>query len=218
GDAAIRRPYRTALAHLWAAGVPWEEDLPPIAACPPEERAILARQLERGLNVVPTSSIGRLFDAVSALAGVRQTINYEAQAAIELEMTVDEATTDAYRFAIPNTQPAILIDPAPVIHAVVADVRAGVPVGVIAARFHNGLAQVIRDVCLRLREATGIDEVALSGGVFQNVTLLGKTLALLDEAGFAVYTHRLVPPNDAGISLGQAVVAGLTAQAERTEI
>jgi hydrogenase maturation protein HypF len=83
-----------------------------------------------------------------------------------------------------------------------------VPIGVIAARFHNGVAAMVRDVCLRLREASGLNEVALSGGVFQNVVLLERTVALLREAGFTVYTHRLVPPNDAGISLGQAVIAG----------
>jgi hydrogenase maturation protein HypF len=202
GDAAIRRPYRTALAHLWAAGVEWEEDLAPVAAAPAAERTILAQQLERGLNTVPTSSIGRLFDAVSALAGVCQEINYEAQAAIELEMLVEGGVGESYSFGLGEE-----IDPAPVIRAVVADVRAGVPVGVIAAKFHNGLAVMVRDVCLRLREESGLNEVALSGGVFQNVTLLGKTVPLLEEAGFTVYIHHLVPPNDGGISLGQAVIA-----------
>ncbi len=204
GDAAIRRPYRIALAHLWAAGVGWEDDLPPVVAAPAAERAVLVQQLERGLNTVPTSSIGRLFDAVSALAGVCQEINYEAQAAIELEMLVKDGVGEAYPFDSEDE-----IDPAPCIHAVVADVRGGLPAGVIAARFHNGLALMIRDVCLRLREETGLNEVALSGGVFQNVTLLAKALPLLQEAGFTVYTHRLVPPNDACISLGQAVVAGV---------
>jgi len=222
GDAAIRRPYRTALAHLWAAGVPWDEDLFPVAAAPTVERTILARQLERRLNVVPTSSIGRLFDAVSALAGVRQEINYEAQAAIELESLVRDDETDAYSFKLVSraardtfhvsrftfhVSRITQIDPTPVIRAVVADVRAGVPAGVIAARFHNGLAAMIRDVCLRLRDETGLDEVALSGGVFQNATLLRKVMPLLQEAGFTVHTHHLVPPNDGGISLGQAVVA-----------
>jgi hydrogenase maturation protein HypF len=214
GDAAIRRPYRVALAHLWAAGVPWDDDLPPLAAAAPVERSVLARQLERGLNAVPTSSVGRLFDAVSALAGVRQEINYEAQAAIELENLVRDAETGAYALAAPssaihNTGHALEIDPAPVIRAVVTDVRAQVPAGVIAAKFHNGLAAMVRDVCLSLREEMGLDEVALSGGVFQNVTLLGRATLLLREAGFTVYTHRLVPPNDACISLGQAVVASV---------
>jgi hydrogenase maturation protein HypF len=204
GDAAIRRPYRTALAHLWAAGVEWEDDLAPVVAAPAEERAVLLQQLERGVGTVPTSSIGRLFDAISAVAGVRQTITYEAQAAIELEMLAADAVEAACSFSVDGTE----IDAAPCIREAVAGVRAGEPVGSIAAKFHNGLALMIRNVCVRLREETGLHEVALSGGVFQNVTLLGKTLPLLAGDGFAVYVHRLVPPNDACISLGQAVVAG----------
>ncbi|MCP4535731.1 MAG: carbamoyltransferase HypF [Chloroflexi bacterium] len=203
GDAAIRRPYRTAMAHLWSAGIPWEDDLPPVAASPAAERTILVQQLERELNAVSTSSIGRLFDAVSALAGVCQEINYEAQAAIELEGLVKKGVEDAYPFDLGEQ-----IDPAPCIRAIVADVRARVPVGVIAVKFHNGLAAMVRDVCLQLRDETGLDQVALSGGVFQNITLLERTVALLQVAGFTVYTHQLVPPNDGGISLGQAVIAG----------
>jgi hydrogenase maturation protein HypF len=208
-DAAIRRPYRVALAHLREAGIPWDEGLPPVATASPGEREVLAQQLARQLNVVPTSSIGRLFDAVSALAGVRQEVNYEAQAAIELEMLVADGVDAAYAFDLAGA-----IDPSPVIRGVVADVRSGVPVSVVAAKFHNGLAQMIHDVCLWLRDETTIDEVILSGGVFQNVTLLERALPLLRDAGFTVYTHRLVPPNDGGISLGQAVVAGATGSGE----
>jgi hydrogenase maturation protein HypF len=216
GDAAIRHPYRTALSHLWAAGVPWDDDLPPVAAASPVERSVLAQQLERGMNAAPTSSVGRLFDAVSALAGVRQSVNYEAQAAIELENVVQDGAIGTYPFqfeprAIQDTENTLEIDPAPMIHAVVADLRAGVLPGIIATRFHNGLAAMTRDVCLLLREQTGLNEIALSGGVFQNVTLLGRTKLLLQEAGFAVYTHHLVPPNDACISLGQAVVGSVRA-------
>jgi hydrogenase maturation protein HypF len=205
GDAAIRRPYRTALAYLWAAGVPWEEDLPPVAAAPSTERAVLAQQLERELNTVPTSSVGRLFDAVSALAGVRQEINYEAQAAIELEMLVERETGEAYPFEFDKG----MIDPGPCIRDVASDASAGIPAGVIAAKFHNGLAQILCDVCVRLRQEIGLNEIALSGGVFQNVTLLERATRLLREAGFTIHTHRLVPPNDACISLGQAVVASM---------
>ncbi|RMF38446.1 MAG: hypothetical protein D6759_00905 [Chloroflexi bacterium] len=152
--------------------------------------------------------MGRLFDAVAALAGLRQTITYEAQAAIELEMQVDERVGDAYTFSLVRQGDApLLVDPVPVIEAVVADGRAGAPVGTIAARFHRGVARMIRRVCEVLRQETGLDRVALSGGVFQNITLLGQTLDLLTEAGFTVYTHRLVPPNDGGIALGQAIVA-----------
>jgi hydrogenase maturation protein HypF len=205
GDAAIRRPYRTALAHLWAAGIAWDDELPAVAAAPLGERAVLEQQLRKGVSVVPTSSVGRLFDAVSALAGVCQEINYEAQAAIELEMLVKGAVGggEAYAFDLAGEE----IDPAPCIGAVVADVRAGIPAGVIAARFHSGLARMIRHVCSRIRKETDVWDVALSGGVFQNVALLGMVMPLLVEAGFTVYVHRLVPPNDACISLGQALVA-----------
>jgi hydrogenase maturation protein HypF len=207
GDAAIRRPYRTALAHLWAADVAWDEELLPVAAASAEERSVLAQQLARSVGAVPTSSVGRLFDAVSALAGVCQVINYEAQAAIELETLAESDAQEAYPFSLNGEE----IDPALCIRAVVADVQAGVRAGVISARFHNGLAQMVCDVCMRLRGETGLQEVALSGGVFQNVTLLARMLPLFEQVGFTVYTHRLVPPNDACISLGQVVVASARA-------
>jgi hydrogenase maturation protein HypF len=212
GDAAIRRPYRIALAHLWAAGVAWDGDLLPVEAASPAERRILAQQMERGVNTVPTSSSGRLFDAVSALAGVRQEINYEAQAAIELENLVARGETDAYTFDLVPSQTGdtprtIQIDSAPVIRDVVGDVRASVPSAIIAAKLHNGLAAMIRDVCVRLREGSDLNEVCLSGGVFQNITLLERVVPLLQEASFTAYTHHLVPPNDGGLALGQAVIA-----------
>ncbi|HDQ73551.1 MAG TPA: carbamoyltransferase HypF, partial [Chloroflexi bacterium] len=207
GDVAIRRPYRIALAYLWAAGVPWDDGLAPVAAAPDAERQILLQQLERNLNTVPTSSVGRLYDAVSALAGVRQVINYEAQAAIELEALVAEDVEAAYAFDLNGP----VVEIVPVIRAVVADVRAGAPAGVIAAKFHNGLALMIRDVCQVLRDETGLAEVGLSGGVFQNVTLLRKAVPLLEGAGFTVYAHHLTPPNDACMALGQAVIASVQA-------
>jgi hydrogenase maturation protein HypF len=156
------------------------------------------------VNTVSTSSSGRLFDAVSSLAGVRQEINYEAQAAIELETLVEEEVEEAYEFSLGEA-----IDSAPLIRAVVADVKSGVPPGVIAAKFHNGMAAMIRDVCVHLREESGLNEVALSGGVFQNVALMERVLPLLRRSGFTLYTHHLVPPNDGGLSLGQAVVAAV---------
>jgi hydrogenase maturation protein HypF len=220
GDAAIRRPYRIALAHLWAAGVSWDDGLPPVLAAPVEERRVLVQQLEREVNTVPTSSSGRLFDAVSSLAGVRQAINYEAQAAIELEALVQGDERGTYPFDFDShisdnaegTSHVTRIDASPMIRAVVADVKAGVPAGVIAARFHNGMARMIRDTCVRLREESGLNEVALSGGVFQNVTLLERVLPLLEEASFTIYTHHLVPPNDGGLSLGQAVIAAVRSE------
>ncbi len=215
GDAAIRRPYRVALAHLWAAGIEWGKRLPPVAACPPPERAVLRRQLETGLNTVPTSSMGRLFDAIASLAGVRQTITYEAQAAIEFEALAAGEGREAYRFPVPDGNNLhdsemgveLEIDAAPVVRAVAEDVLAGVPAGTIAARFHRGVAELIVRLSLRARDQTGLKQVALSGGVFQNVLLLGLTVEMLRERGFEVLTPWRAPPNDGGLALGQAVVA-----------
>jgi hydrogenase maturation protein HypF len=115
----------------------------------------------------------------------------------------EEETGEVYPFEFNQG----VVDPGPCLRAVARDASAGIPAGVIAARFHNGLARMLYDVCVRLRQETGLDEIALSGGVFQNVTLLKRATRLLQGAGFTIYTHRLVPPNDACISLGQAVVA-----------
>ena len=206
GDVTVLRPYRMALAHLWAAGIAWDPDLPPVAACPPEERKVLAHQLETGLGCVPTSSMGRLFDAVSALAGVRQVVAYEAQAAIEFEglsRGIDCGTT-AYAFGIDHRGPTTLIDPAPVLQAVIRDRRADVPAGLIGARFHHAVAGLIVDIAEGERDAS--QTVALSGGVFQNALLLRLALKGLRNKGFEVITHRHVPPNDGGIALGQLLV------------
>lgn len=199
GDVSVLRPYRMALAHLRAAGIAWDSDLAPVAACPLDERTALAHQLETGFGCVPTSSMGRLFDAVSALAGVRQVVDYEAQAAIELEGLSRGVDCGAvvYTFAIDDG----VIDPAPVLRAVVDDQRAGVHAGVIGARFHRAVAQLIADVAVAARDTA--QTVALSGGVFQNALLLDLTLKELDAREIHVITHRSVPPNDGGIALGQ---------------
>ncbi|MCB9452881.1 MAG: carbamoyltransferase HypF [Anaerolineaceae bacterium] len=207
GDAATRKPARIGLSYLLASGVPPEDDLPPLVALSEKERHTVTIQSERGLNAPLTSSVGRLFDAVSALLDICQVATYEGQAAIELEAAVAPDEPGAYPFTMDGGQ----VDSAPAIQGVVVDWRAGVSPAVIAARFHNSVAAMIRDVCLELEARYGLHEVALSGGVFQNVTLLGKTLPLLREAGFTVYTHRLVPPNDGGLALGQAVIAGVRA-------
>jgi hydrogenase maturation protein HypF len=221
GDTAIRKPYRTALAHLWAAGMTWDEDLPPVQAAPSVERGVIARQIERKLNTVPTSSMGRLFDAVAAIAGVRQEVTYEAQAAIEFEMLADgsaEGASPLYAWDIALRQDESgnkvrKIGAGPLIRSLVSDVRAGVSTEVIATRFHGSVAMLVAQMCRALRDETGLESVALSGGVWQNVALLHMTLNLLRGDGFTVYTHRVLPPNDGGLALGQAAVAGLRARA-----
>ena len=206
GDISVLRPYRMALAHLWAAGLPWDPDLPPVKACPTDERRVLQHQLETGLACAPTSSMGRLFDAVSALVGVRQTVAYEAQAAIELEglsRNADGGAT-AYAFDIDTAQQPAVIDAAPVLAAIIRDLRAGVRAGVIGARFHRAVAELIVDLAVTAAPET--QTVALSGGVFQNALLLRLALKGLHNKGFQVITHRQVPPNDGGIALGQLLV------------
>jgi hydrogenase maturation protein HypF len=176
-----------------------------VRACPPDERRILLHQLETGLGCAPTSSMGRLFDAVSALAGVRQVVAYEAQAAIELEgmsRDCDSGSTD-YAFEVDDDVPTI-IDPAPVLAAVVSDIRAGVAPGVIGARFHRAVAAVVVELACTV--TPGDHTIALSGGVFQNALLLRLVSRALRENGFGVITHRVVPPNDGGIALGQLLV------------
>ena len=208
GDAAIRAPWRTALAWLWQAEVEWNENLPPVAGSSDEQRQILLGQLEQGLNAPPTSSMGRLFDAFAALIGVRQQVNYEAQAAMELEALVDKSEKGAYPISIDGE----LIDPAKMFRAVVTDEQAGTPVGVMAARFHNTIAMIAVDVCDRLRVEHGLVDVVLSGGVWQNMVLLEKSVTMLREKGYTVWVHRRVPANDGGISLGQAAVVGVREQ------
>ena len=209
GDLAVREPWRTALAHLHQAAIPWEADLPPVRfaqGLTSEDRNpldILQQQLNTGVNAPRTSSMGRLFDAAAALLGVRQTVNYEAQAAIELEFAVDETETGFYPFEISDQ----VLDPAPLLEAMLNDLRSGITMPVIASRFHNTMADLMLRICHHIHNESDINEVALSGGVWQNMTLLKKTVTKLMEDGFIVYLHHQVPANDGGISLGQVAVA-----------
>ncbi|MFJ2570425.1 carbamoyltransferase HypF [Streptomyces halstedii] len=215
GDASVLRPYRMALAHLRAAGIGWDEELPAVRACPPRERDVLAHQFGTGFGCVPTSGVGRLFDAVASLAGVRHTVDHEAQAAVELEGLARAAGAEAfaardrYAFGLPSgtSQEPAVADPGPVVRAVVRDVRAGVAPEVIAARFHASVAGLVVRFAEICRERTGLGVVALGGGVFQNAVLLDAAHRLLTERGFTVLRPRLLPPNDGGIAFGQLLVA-----------
>ncbi|MDQ1014072.1 carbamoyltransferase HypF [Streptomyces afghaniensis] len=210
GDAGVANPCRLALARLWAVGLPWDTDLPCVKACAADELALLERQLERGLACVATSSMGRLFDAVSSLVGVCHRAGYEAQAALELEAAAAsawDADTSAYAFGGD-------LDPAPVLSALVADLRRGTPAPVLAARFHRAVARAVAEICRRARRDTGLATVALSGGVFANALLEEECARLLTGDGFAVLRHGEVPPNDGGLALGQLVVAAHLRQEE----
>ncbi|MEU8269770.1 carbamoyltransferase HypF [Sphaerisporangium sp. NPDC049002] len=214
GATAIRQPWRMAAAYL-GAGAPEGLGVRERNAGRWDAVAAMAA---RGVNAPPTSSAGRLFDAVAALVTGRDTVTYEGQAAIELERIAAPGEQRAY--------PCRILDPAAtgtggadgerpfrvvgldLVEAVVEDAGAGA--AVISARFHNGVARLVAEGCLRVRERTGLSTVALSGGVFQNLYLVERAAALLEERGFTVLLHSRVPPNDAGISLGQVAVAGAT--------
>ncbi len=207
GDSAVRKPYRMALAHLWAAGIPWDDDLPPVTAASSEERRILQRQLERKINTVPTSSMGRLFDAVSALIGVRQVAAFEGEAAIELERCAAEQDDSAYAFRIEDGEWPLQIDPEPLLRALMADWRRGIAPSILSARFHAAVAQAIVKAAGLIRQRTGLASAALSGGVFQNKLLLRLVRQGLFDEGFTVLTHRQLAPNDSSLALGQAAIA-----------
>jgi hydrogenase maturation protein HypF len=212
GAAAIRQPWRMAASYLLAA----------YGSDPPAGLAVRERHdrqwdavttmAARGINSPLTSSAGRLFDAFAAVLGVRDAVNYEGQAAIELEQLADPAETGSYPVTVTRDDRSgsgqLLVHGTDLIRAGLEDLAAGTAMPVIAGRFHNGISAVIATVCARMRERTGLDVVALSGGVFQNLLLSARVAGQLEAAGFRVLQHSRVPCNDGGISLGQAVVAG----------
>ncbi len=212
GAQAIKKPYRTAVGYLLTllGDTALNADLPVLRQAGEAEIEIIRQQIARGLNSPLTSSYGRLFDAVAALIGVRGEISYDAQAAVELEAVAGDAPDEsgAYPFSIEETGGLSVIKLADLLAALLVDLRGRMPPAVMAARFHNTVARMIAETCRKLAAETGLERVVLSGGVFQNRLLLRKTEPLLEAAGLIVYTHRQVPTNDGGISLGQAVIAG----------
>lgn len=213
GDAATKEPWRMAVSYLQAAYGAELPELSFLQDVDPSGLKLLLQMIEKQLNSPLTSSIGRLFDAVAALIGLRDKVSYEGQAALELEMLIeaDGAGESTYPFGIEQQNGLLQLDPLPMIRAVVDDLHDGIVPAAISARFHNGLVQAVLDVCQRLTAEHGQLPVALSGGVFQNRYLTERAAQLLREAGFEVLLHRQVPPNDGGLALGQAAIAGVKA-------
>ena len=219
GEQAVRQPWRMAAAYLQMAyGQKGGEDefleldIPFVQQLDRTRWQLLRQMIVRGLNTPPTSSLGRLFDAVSALLGIcRQSATYEGQAAVELE-AVAVAGAESYPFALLESSgqdsAAWQMDPTPALRALVADIQRGVAACTIAGRFHETVAQMLAAAVRRAVRETGLKQVALSGGVFQNRLLLERLLHLLREDGLEALVNRHVPPNDGGLSLGQAAVAG----------
>jgi hydrogenase maturation protein HypF len=209
GAIAIKKPYRTAIGYLHALGIEPDMKLPFLENISATEIDVIKNQVDKSINTPLTSSMGRLFDAVAALTGVRGIIEYEAQAAIDLEMLAATAGDEngLYPFSTVEQDGITIIKIRDLIATIIEDIYGAVPGAVIAARFHNTVARMILDLCQLISGETGIRKVALSGGVFQNRLLLRKTIARLESVDLEVYTHRQVPCNDGGISLGQVVIA-----------
>jgi hydrogenase maturation protein HypF len=210
GDRAAREPWRMALVQLEAAGVPADPFLQGIAD---QDRAVVRRLAAAGAGATLTSSVGRLFDAAAGVLGLCQRASHEAQAAMALEDCAIGAVADdlpaAYRCQLAGE----VIDPGPLFRALAGDRQRGIDVAVLARRFHAALAAAVAEVAERLRQATGLETVALSGGVFANALLLGETRALLARAGFRVLAQARVPTNDGGLALGQLAVAAARLEA-----
>jgi len=214
GDAAVREPWRMAMAYLYQAlgEAAFAVDHPATRFLPENEMALFARMLRRGINSPLTSSCGRLFDAVAALLNLRHTVSYDGQGAIELEglaETAENGEGESHPYSVTLHEGASLqVDFFPMLAEILADIDAGIHSAVIANRFHQTVASAASDVCLHISAATGLDRVILSGGVFQNRLLSKMIYTALTAKGLNVFTHRLVPPNDGGIALGQAAIAG----------
>ncbi|AIQ13753.1 carbamoyltransferase HypF [Paenibacillus durus] len=206
GDAAVKEPWRMALSYILndeAAELPAEL----LKTIEPYKRDIVTRQILQRINTPLTSSVGRLFDAVSSLTGVCHYAEYEGQAAIRLESAADRETARIYPYEVKTVQGMLEIGTAPLIRELVREIRDGMSISGISGAFHRTLAAIVADICGRIRSKRGLNEVALSGGVFQNRLLLALTVDELERSGFRVLLHSKVPANDGGLSLGQAAIA-----------
>jgi len=210
GGAAITEPWRMAVSYLHKhfGETLWELKIPFVRELDRRQVAVLVRMLERGVNSPLTSSCGRLFDAVSALAGIRKRVNYEAQAAIEFEAAIaGEGEGAGYPFEIRPEGSGWIIDTQPLFASLVNDLRCGVPAGIVSRRFHEGFVDVLARVAKLIHAKTALQNICLSGGSFQNVFLLEHLKRRLEAEGLKVFTHSEVPCGDGGLSLGQALVA-----------
>jgi hydrogenase maturation protein HypF len=162
---------------------------------------------DRPVNCPLASSAGRLFDAVAALCGLGETASYEAQGPMRLEAIAEESETGAYDSEIGDSEGLWRMDPRPMIRQAAGDLRRGTPVAAVSARFHRGFVHMLTEAVERVGDETGLEDVALSGGTFQNERVLRGLCQVLTERGYRVHVHESVPPNDGGLSLGQAVIA-----------
>jgi hydrogenase maturation protein HypF len=205
GDKAAREPWRMGAAYLERVYGSLEKvDIPFVHSIDRARWSLLKEAMLNNINSPLCSSTGRLFDAVSALLGVRERVNYEGQAAIELEQMAEPGEEGEYPLEIAEEEGVLILNPDPMIRAIVEAIKKGEAMPTISARFHNSMAGAILQMALQMKERTGLSDIILSGGVFQNHLLMGRVSDLLEGEGFQVYIHHKVPPNDGGIALGQA--------------
>lgn len=211
GDAAAKSPWRMALSYLHKTYGDEVFNLPIkfVRDLKREDANIVFQMITKRVNTPLTSSCGRLFDAISSLIGLRQKISYEGQAAMELEMCQNLSEKGKYPWAIKEKKGHLILLTSDIIRSAVEDIKIGISRGIISRRFHNTLIDMFTGACIKLRELSGIGHVAMSGGSFQNVTLLNGLSRALTSNGFKVFTQKVVPSNDGGLSLGQAVCAGV---------
>ena len=210
GDKAIVEPWRMAYSYLFSiyGSKAKTLDIDFSHRMHGNSLSIIEKMIDKNINSPLTSSCGRLFDAAASLIGIRDEISYEGEAAMELESFCVSGIKERYKFRIYKEGEEFIIDPQEVFIDIIKDLKEGIDKKVMAAKFHNTVAEFTLNLCGKIRENTGINKIALSGGVFQNHYLTEKIISLLEKNDFRVYTQRKVPPNDGGISLGQAVVAG----------
>ncbi|MBW1643381.1 MAG: carbamoyltransferase HypF, partial [Deltaproteobacteria bacterium] len=208
GEAAIKEPWRMAVSYLYDAfGQEFKNlRLPVLNKFDEKKIKIIAEMIEKKVNSPDTSSLGRLFDAIAAICGIRDTVHFEGQAAMELEMAAGKKTNEIYDYEWTSGD-VYRILPGPIIKGVVKDIENGVHTSEISSKFHQTLVRLFSDLCETIRKETELKRIVLSGGVFQNTLLLTGLSEALEKKDFKVFTHRLVPANDGGISLGQAVIA-----------
>ena len=212
GASAIKEPWKMAVSYLYDSfgDALWDLDLPLFKEIDAKRIARIIEMISKKINSPATSSLGRLFDGVATIAGIRTHVFFEGQAAMELEMAAGETLPAFYDYEW-KSEEIYKVMVQPLIRAVVRDVQAGVALAEISARFHLTLIRLFADLCGAIRADSGLNRVALSGGVFQNAILLSGLGQALSNKGFDVYSHRQVPANDGGISLGQAVIAAAIA-------
>ena len=207
GDLATKEPWRMALSYLQSVFGEVPGDLKCFAGIAENELRLVSQAMVKRINTPLTSSCGRLFDAVASIIGLRQVVSFEGQAAMELEMLADPCQSTTYPYRLLHQDGQVICDPTQMIESIVNDHLSGVVGSRVAGRFHLSLVMMIEEVCAELKLQTGLKQVVLSGGVFQNCLLTEMLVPRLEKAGLTVLTHALVPPNDGGLALGQAVVA-----------